>query len=137
MHDTTAPWAKASSLLASSFSEILDEEGINFEEFESRAIAFGHAAIAEAISLSLERKDASLCAALGDGLAVHDRRPKTLASEIGDLAFSCRRARDRYGNTVVPLADFLDLPWCARVTPGARSFLVEATPTSPTRRPPT
>ncbi|MFR5092852.1 MAG: hypothetical protein ACLTDR_13445 [Adlercreutzia equolifaciens] len=34
------------------------------------------------MSLSLERKDASLCAALGDGLAVHDRRPKTLASEI-------------------------------------------------------
>lgn len=57
---------------------------------------------------------------------MHDRRSKTLASEIGDLAFSCRRARDRYGNTVVPLADFLDLPWCARVTPGARSFLVEA-----------
>ncbi|MFR2951079.1 MAG: UPF0236 family transposase-like protein [Collinsella intestinalis] len=121
MHDTTAPWAKASSLLALSFSEILDEEGIDFEEFESRAIALGHAAIAEAMSLSLERKDASLCAALGDGLAVHDRRPKTLASEIGDLAFSYRRARDRYGNTVVPLADFLDLPWCARVTPGARS----------------
>ena len=66
MHDTTAPWAKASSLLALSFSE------------------------------------------------------------IGDLAFSYRRARDRCGNTVVPLADFLDLPWCARVTPGARSFLVEA-----------
>lgn len=64
MHDTTAPWAKASSLLALSFSEILDEEGIDFEEFESRAIAFGHAAIAEAMSLSLERKDASLCAAL-------------------------------------------------------------------------
>ena len=126
MHDTTAPWAKASSLLALSFSEILAEEGIDFEEFESRAIALGHAAIAEAMSLSLERKDASLCAALGDGLAVHDRRPKTLASEIGDLAFSYRRARDRYGNTVVPLADFLDLPWCARVTPGARSFLVEA-----------
>lgn len=84
MHDTTAPWAKASPLLALSFSEILDEEGIDFEEFESRAIAFGHAAIAEAISLSLERKDASLCAALGDGLAVHDQRPKTLASEIGD-----------------------------------------------------
>ena len=36
-------------MLASSFSEILDEEGINFEEFESRAIALGHAAIAEAI----------------------------------------------------------------------------------------
>ena len=86
MHDTTAPWAKASSLLALSFSEILDEEGIDFEEFESRAIALGHAAIAEAMSLSLERKDASLCAALGDGLAVHDRRPKTLASEIGDLS---------------------------------------------------
>ena len=71
------------------------------------------------MSLSPERKDASLRAALGDGLSVPDRRPKTLASKIGDLAFSYRRVRDRYGNAVIPLADCLDLPWCARVTPGA------------------
>lgn len=126
MHDTAAPWAEASSLLASSFYEILCEEGMSFEEFESRSISYGHAAIADAISMSLERKDKSLCAGLPDGCKVHDRRPKTLASEVGDLSFSYRRVRDACGNTVVPLADHLDLPWCARVTPGARSFLVEA-----------
>ena len=126
MHDTAAPWAEASSLLASSFYEILNEGGMSFEEFESRSIAYGHAAIADAISMALERKDASLCAGLPDGCKVHDKRPKTLASEVGDLRFSYRRARDAYGNTVVPLADFLDLPWCSRITPGARSFLVDA-----------
>lgn len=126
MHDTAAPWAEASSLLASSFYDVLNEEGMTFEEFESRSIAYGHAAIADAISMALERKDKSLCASLPDGLKVHDRRPKTLASEVGDLNFRCRRVRDAYGNTVIPLADHLDLPWCARVTPGARSFLVEA-----------
>lgn len=126
MHDTAAPWAEASSLLASSFYEFLDEEGMTFEEFESRSISYGHAAIADAISMVLERKDKSLCASLPDGCKVHDRRPKTLASEVGDLNFSYRRVRDEYGNTVIPLADCLDLPWCARVTPGARSFLVDA-----------
>lgn len=126
MHNTTAPWAEASSLLASSFYKLLDEEEMGFEEFESRAISLGHAAIADAISLALERKDAALCANLADGHAVQDRRPKTLASEVGDLNFSYRRVRDEYGNTVVPLADCLDLPWYTRVTPGARSFLVEA-----------
>ena len=35
MHDTAAPWAEASSLLASSFYDILNEEGMTFEEFES------------------------------------------------------------------------------------------------------
>jgi len=126
MHDTAAPWAEASSLLASSFYEILNEEGMTFEEFESRSISYGHAAIADAICLALERKDKSLCASLPDGCSVHDRRPKALASEVGDLNFSYRRVRDACENTVIPLADHLDLPWCARVTPGARSFLVEA-----------
>ena len=126
MHDTAAPWAEASSLLASSFYEILDEDGMTFEEFESRSISYGHAAIADAISMALERKDKLLCASLPDGCKVHDRRPKTLASEVGDLNFRYRRARDECGNTVIPLADSLDLPWCSRVTPGARSFLVDA-----------
>ena len=126
MHDTAAPWAEASSLLASSFYDILNEEGMTFEEFESRSISYGHAAIAGAISMALERKDESLCAILPEGCKVHDRRPKTLASEVGDLSFRYRRVRDAFGNTVIPLADHLDLPWCARVTPGARSFLVDA-----------
>ena len=34
--------------------------------------------------------------------------------------------RDANGHSVIPYADALDLPWGARVTPGAKSFLVEA-----------
>ena len=126
MNDTATPRAEAASLLASSFFEIVCEEGVDFESFESRCISLGHSVIAEAMSIALERLDARLCLDLPAGCRVHDRRGKTLASEVGDLTFSYRRVRDEYGNTVVPYADALDLPWGARVTPGAKSFLVEA-----------
>lgn len=126
MNDTSTPRAEASSLLAPLFFEILCEEGIDFESFESRSISVGHAVIAGAMSMAIERFDARLCSDLPEGCKVHDRRRKTLASEVGDLEFRYRRVRDAYGNTVVPYADALDLPWGARVTPGARSFLVEA-----------
>ena len=132
MHDTTAPWARRRLCSHRRFPEILDE-GINFEEFESRAIAFGHAAIAEAISLSLERKDASLqappwetasqCTTEAEDARLRDRDPPSAAGA----------PRDRCGNTCVPWPGFLDLPWCARVTPGARSFGRRPAPTSPTR----
>lgn len=125
MNDTAAP-RTASSLLAPIFLEILCEDGMDFESFESRAIDVGHSVIAEAMSMAIERLDSRLCAALPDGCRVHDTRSKTLATEVGDLSFGYRRARDPFGNTVVPYADALDLPWGARVSPGARSFLVEA-----------
>ena len=126
MNDTATPRAEASSLLASSFFDIVCEEGIDFGTFESRCIHLGHSVIAEAMSAALERFDASLCSNLPEGCKVHDKRDKTLASEVGDLRFRYRRVRDAYGNTVVPYADALDLPWGARVSPGAKSFLVDA-----------
>ena len=126
MNDTATPRAEASSLLAPLFFEILCEEGIDFESFESRSISIGNDVIAGAMSMAIERFDAWLCSGLPEGCKVHDRREKTLASEVGDLRFRYRRVRDAFGNTVVPYADALDLPWGARVTPGARSFLVEA-----------
>ena len=126
MNDTATPRAEASSLLASFFFEIACEEGVDFGSFESRCISLGHSVIADAMSMALERFDAALCLDLPDGCKIHDRREKTLASEVGDLRFKYRRVRDAFGNTVVPYADALDLPWGARVTPGARSFLVEA-----------
>lgn len=126
MNDTSTPRAEASSLLASLFFEIVCEEGVDFETFESRCISLGHSVIADAMSTALERFDARLCLDLPEGSRVHDRRKKTLASEVGDLHFRYRRVRDAFGNTVVPYADALDLPWGARVTPGAKSFLVEA-----------
>ena len=125
MNDTAAP-TTASSLLAPIFLEILCEDGVDFESFESRAIAVGHSVIAEAMSMAIERLDERLCAALPEGCRVHDVRSKTLATEVGDLSFRYRRVRDGFGNTVVPYADALDLPWYARVSPGATSFLVEA-----------
>lgn len=126
MNDTATPRAEAASLLAPVFLDILREEGVTFESFESRSIAIGHAVIADAMSAAIERLDAMLCLDLPDGCRVHDRRGKTLASEVGDLKFRYRRVRDAFGNTVVPYADALDLPWGARVTPGAKAFLVEA-----------
>ena len=78
------------------------------------------------MSMALERFDAKLCSELPEGCKVHDRRGKALASEVGDLKFRYRRVRDAFGNTVAPYADALDLPWNARVTPGAKAFLVEA-----------
>ena len=126
MNDTPTPQSAAASLLAPVLLDILREDGIRFESFESRAIAVGHAVIADAMAAAIERLDAELCAELPEGCRVHDRRRKTLATEVGDLSFTYRRARDAFGNTVIPYADALDLPWNARVSPAARAFLVEA-----------
>ena len=94
MNDTTTPMAEAASLLASSFFEVVCEEGVDFEAFESRCISLGHSMIADAMSMALERFDARLCLGLPEGCRVHDRREKTLASEVGDLKFRYRRVRD-------------------------------------------
>lgn len=126
VNDTAKKRSEAARLLAPIFLDILCEEGTDFESFEGRAISVGHAVIAEAMSAAIEALDARLCANLPDGCKIHDRRRKTLATEVGDLSFSYRRARDRFGNTAIPCADALDLPWGARVSPAARSFLVEA-----------
>lgn len=126
MNDTAMARAEASSLLASIFYEIVCEESIDLESFESECISVGHSVIADAMSMAIERFDAALCLNLPEGCKVHDIRDKTLASEVGDLKFRYRRVRDKFGNTVIPYADALDLPWGARVTPGAKSFLVEA-----------
>lgn len=126
MNDTATRKAEATSLLSSFFFEMLCEEGVDFVSFESRCISLGHSVIARAMSMALERFDARLCSNLPEGCKVHDKRDKTLASEVGDLVFRYRRVRDAHGNSVIPYADALDLPWGARVTPGAKSFLVEA-----------
>ena len=91
MNDTATPRVEASSLLASFFFEIVCEEGVDFEDFESRCISLGHLVIADAMSMALEQFDAKLCLDLPDGCKVHDRRGKTLASEVGDLRFKYRR----------------------------------------------
>lgn len=125
-NDTGIQRAEASSLLASIFFDILCEEGIDFESFESKSTSVGHKVIADAMSMAIERLDAKPCTDLPTGCKIHDKREKTLASEVGDLKFKYRRLRDSFGNTVIPYADMLDLPWGARVSPRAKSFLIEA-----------
>lgn len=121
-NDTAKRRSEAARLLAPVFLDILRTEGADFESFERGAVSVGRAVIAEAMAAAIERLDAELCADLPEGCRVHGRRRKTLATEVGDLGFSYRRARDRFGNTVIPLADALDLPWGARLLEAMRGL---------------
>ena len=112
--------------LSQIFSEIVCAEGRDLLESEDLCMREGHLLLAEALSSALERYDDLLCSKLPDGLRIHDRRRRTLATKLGDVRFSWRRCRDAAGNTVIPLADALDIPWGARISPSARAFLVEA-----------
>lgn len=127
MNDTIPPAAQATAALARMFGDILQSDPrLDFERFENQAIDAGHKAMAEALGLALERLDFEVCVDLPKGQHVHDRRKRQLATKIGDVSFSYRRIKDEYGSTVVPLADALDLPWMCRISPAAKSFLVDA-----------
>ena len=101
------------------FTGILMAGGATFASFERGALAEGHAIMARAMGRALERRDAALCADLPSRLRVHDVRERSLATTLGDVPFRWRRLRGRDGETVIPLADELDLPWGARVSPAA------------------
>lgn len=125
MGNSTA-YAAAEAALADIFTGILTAGGAAFASFERGALAEGHAIMARAMGRALERRDAALCADLPSRLRVHDVRERSLATTLGDVSFRWRRLRGRDGETVIPLADELDLPWGARVSPAAEGFLVEA-----------
>ena len=108
MDDSTNPRARAIAALAEMFLDLAFGPE-DFAAIESKAIDLGHGCMAEAL-----------------GLRAHDVRARTLATEIGDVSFSIRRYRDRFGCDVYLLADALDIPYGARVSPGAAGFLVEA-----------
>lgn len=93
---------------------------------EDAAIAVGHAAMADALGAALERLDLALRAQLPEGCRVKDRRPRTLATKVGDVTFRATRVRGPLGCSDVPLFDELDLPRGARISPSACGFLVEA-----------
>lgn len=97
-----------------------------FGSFEDGAIAEGHAMMAEAMGRALEARDAELAVGRPSGLRTRDARKRTLATEVGDVTFSRRRYADSDGGAVYLLDDALDLPWGARVSPGAAAFLVAA-----------
>ena len=116
--------AQAERFLASAFSDIMPSQGGDLEHMEDACMRVGHELMAAAFGRALERLDATLRSGLTGGERFHDRRQRTLATKMGDVRFFYSRCRDVYGNTVVPLADALDFPWGARISPAARSFLV-------------
>ncbi len=125
MENNTNPYTRAVGALAELFYSAAIESS-NFSELESRAIDVGHACMADAFGLALEAYDAKLLREKPASLKAHDVRKRTLATEIGDVAFSARRYRDRFGCDVYLLADALDIAYGTRLSPGAEGFLVEA-----------
>lgn len=125
MADDTNPRARAIAALAELFFEAA-RRCPDFSRFESESIDMGHECMAQAIGLALEALDAELLSRKPSSLKAHDMRRRVLATEVGDVAFSVRRYRDRFGNDVCLLADELDVPYGCRVSPGATEFLVEA-----------
>lgn len=125
MHDSSNPRARAIAALAEMFLDLsLGSE--SFASIESKAIDLGRGCMAEALGLALEAYDAHLLGSKPRGLRSHDIRERTLATEIGDVSFSIRRYRDRFGCDVYLLADALDIPYNSRASPGATGFLVGA-----------
>ena len=100
--------------------------GVDMASVEDAAIAVGHAAMAAALGAALESLDLELRASLPDGCRVKDRRPRTLATKVGDVTFRATRVRSPLGCSEVPLFDALDLPRGARISPAACDLLVEA-----------
>lgn len=124
MGNHTSTEARAAGALAEIFAPMA-LRAADLAEFEDAAIAAGHAAIAAAMAIALEALDAELCRSLPEGARVHDRRERTLATEVGDVTFPQRRCRSAAGD-FYPLSDRLGIPWGSRISPGARSFLVQA-----------
>lgn len=125
MQDSTNPYVRAIAALSELFLETAYKSK-NFGQLESDVIDLGHKCIASALGLALEALDSYLLQNKPDGLSCHDIRRRSLATEVGDVSFSLRRYRDRYGRDVYLLADTLDFPYGIRVSPGAAEFLVEA-----------
>lgn len=122
MTDDTSLKAVAVAALTDMFAKIASAT-VDMVAFESDCIDLGHDCIAIALGRALETLDDELMAARPDGLSAHDRRPRTLATEVGDVGFLVRRYRDEFGCDVCLLADRLDIPYGARISPGAVEFL--------------
>lgn len=125
MADDTNLQARATAALAELFFEKACM-ATSFSSLESEAMDLGHRCMSEAFGLALEALDARLLAQKPSGLHAHDIRRRNLATEMGDVTFSIRRYRDRFGCDAYLLADALDIAYGARVSPGAAEFLVEA-----------
>lgn len=128
MDNTTAfDLASATACLARAFLAALERTpDMTFEALEGEVLSIGHRAISKGLELALEALDARLCSQLPAGHHVHDSRDRELATQVGDIRFSYRRVKDQHGYAYSPLAEALDLPCAARISPGAASWLVDA-----------
>lgn len=115
MEDSTNPRTQAIAALAELFFESACRSA-DLAQLKSSAIDIGHGCMAEALGLAQKT----------EGISVHDVRSRTLATEIGDVGFSLRRYRDRFGEDVYLLADAPDIPYGCRISPGAQEFLVQS-----------
>lgn len=125
MADDSSPRARAIAALTELFLEET-EACVDFATLESVCIDIGHACMRVSLGRLLEIRDDELMRSRPDGYVAHDKRPRALATELGDILFMQRRYRDRFGLDAYLLADRLDIPYGARVSPGAAEFLVLA-----------
>lgn len=90
MDDSTNPRSQATASLAEMFLERA-RRASDLASLEADVIDLGHKCMAEALAIALEALDAHLLSERPDHLRVHDVRPRSLATEIGDVDFSIRR----------------------------------------------
>ena len=115
----------AVAALEAALAELIESSPAGFAALEDAAKRIALASGAEALSRALERRDRELLASSRPaGSKVHSRRPRTLATTMGDVTFRRSLLLDAAGRTLCPLDEELGLPLGDRVSPAARGFLV-------------
>ena len=115
----------AVAALEAALSELMASSPAGFAQLEEAAKRMALASCAEALSRALEARDSELLASSRPaGSRVHSRRPRTLATTMGDVTFRRTLLLDAAGRTLCPLDEELGLPLGDRVSPAARGFLV-------------
>lgn len=114
----------AAAALEAALLELMASSPSGFAALEGAAKSMALASCAEALSRALEARDRELLASRPAGSRVHSRRPRTLATALGDVTFRRTVLLDAAGRTLCPLDEELDLPLGDRVSPAAREFLV-------------
>lgn len=114
----------AAAALEAALTELMASSPAGFDALEGAAKRMALASRAEALSRALEARDRELLASRPSGSRVHSRRPRTLATTLGDVTFRRSLLLDGAGRTLCPLDEELGLPLGDRVSPAARGFLV-------------
>ena len=89
-------------------------------DFEEQALREGFELIRHAMSLALEKLDDHLYRhERPAGCSVHDRKARTLLTEVGQVSFRRRAYRNREGAQFCLLDECLSIPPGSRISPGA------------------